>query len=181
MNCPYEDARKTLSAMIGLRPQVIEDISSISKAFACNHIISSAIHFFVSTQTSFDLTIAHWMWLFCQVSALWQDMHGLSSKISSCEMRTFSKRMWRDTASDELKITETVLSTRMAKDKTDGLMKFLRLIHPNATTNEIKSALVSFGNDILRIAFTNLPPILGVFIWPRNRCYFELPRKQWNF
>lgn len=105
-------------------------------------------------------------------------MHGLSSKISSCEMRTFSKRMWRDTASDELKITETVLSTRMAKDKTDGLMKFLRLIHPNATTNEIKSALVSFGNDILRIAFTNLPPILGVFIWPRNRCYFELPRYQ---
>lgn len=65
---------------------------------------------------------------------------------------SYSKQTRTDPSiADELNMIEIVLSARMAKDKTDGFRKFLRASRSDATIDEIKSALVSFENDISRL------------------------------
>lgn len=46
--------------------------------------------------------------------------------------------------SKEISILETILSTRMPKEETQGALNFVRALHPSSTVKEIEEALVSF-------------------------------------
>lgn len=88
------------------------------------------------------------MFIFIQIKTIAFDLNGNHNKINYHAMSKLAA-MWNEKQREldkEINMLDTILSTRMSNEETQGVLNFVQALHPNSSVRQIEEALVSFQN-----------------------------------